>query len=159
MRVALLAVLAGCTAAHSPPPPEPDAAPHPPATALFVPLLCTSGTPGDTSGCTGTGACCPFNTIDFSGPPFNAVKASFRFVAQALTMSDLYFNALELDAGDSGLYVENLRLTSECALTPTQGATIDLAPHATASLPTETLVGVSDQQVCVVMDVIGPYRP
>src|SRR5262245_30966013 len=99
MRVALLAVVAGCTLTHTSPQPEPEPDPPPPpmGTALFTPILCTSGAIGDVSGCGIGGACCPFNNVDFSGAPFNVAGGGLRFVAQALTDTDLYLNGIELE--------------------------------------------------------------
>jgi hypothetical protein len=65
-------------------------------TAMFIPLLCTGGSPGD--------ATCPITIVDLSGI---GIVARFQFVTQPLSQ-DLYLTDMQLDgaAHIDGLYVE-----------------------------------------------------
>jgi hypothetical protein len=158
MRGALIVIVSGCTVVErTPPPPQPD---PPLSSALFTPVLCTSGAIGDVSGCSTGGPCCPFNTIDLSVEPFSIDGATFWFVAQPLTDTGLYVSSIELVAGPDGLYVENLRFAGESCSSDVAGMTFDLAPAATVTLQNQTLIGVAPYgHMCFVVDAIGPFRP
>lgn len=75
-------------------------------TTPFMPLLCTSGTAGDISGCGTGGACCPINHVDLTNLGPGLAGASIDFVAQPLS-TDLYVTDLYLKASTVGVYIEH----------------------------------------------------
>jgi hypothetical protein len=67
-------------------------------TALFTPVLCTSGAPGDPT--------CPITYVDLTGLVEGFAGARIKFVAQPLS-SDLYVTNLALEGGAEGVYIEH----------------------------------------------------
>jgi len=67
-------------------------------TALFTPVLCTGGSPGD--------ATCPITYVDISTLVPNWAGAKIKFVAQPLSQ-DLYLTNLALEGGPEGVYIEH----------------------------------------------------
>ena len=74
------------------------------ATGLFLPQICTSGLPGDVSGCGTGGACCPFNNVTLDD--VGATGAKITFIAQALG-SGLYLTRLTLEPATAGAFIEH----------------------------------------------------
>lgn len=67
-------------------------------TALFTPVLCTGGVPGDPT--------CPITYVDISTLVPNWAGARIKFVAQPLSQ-DLYLTNLALEGGAEGVYIEH----------------------------------------------------
>ena len=68
------------------------------ATALFTPLLCTGGQPGEPS--------CPINYVDLLPLVEGWAGAQIKFVAQPLSQ-DLYLTNLAVVPGAEGVYIEH----------------------------------------------------
>lgn len=67
-------------------------------TALFTPVLCTGGNPGDPT--------CPITYVDITGLVDGWAGARIKFVAQPLSQ-DLYVTNLSLEGGAEGVYIEH----------------------------------------------------
>jgi hypothetical protein len=156
MRRFAIALLAACggNGSTADGPMEPDSYDTPP----FVPILCTSGTPGEPN--------CPLNTVPLD--EVGTAGATFRFT-WTLLGSGHYIGEAKLTAGPEGLYVENpiFMLLPGDSTVPTAtgafaGVTLNIPPNETQIVGTGTAAIVqldTTGRVFVRFDEIGPYRP